>query len=191
MRIIYVVLGVKRYIINLLYLKSTILRGIKNESDGEYAVELKGRNKDRAIDVVFPDILEKNMKDIVESVVSAGTFDGKIATKKGVDIKTITGLLLTALKVPDADDLLEKLFPEDIYKDMRQQIQKDEDENTPPGPPIGAPGQEIIPTVPEGQPVIPPPGDNDGKPQLPRPSVESMMVSAVQELTRAVSNSEE
>lgn len=69
-------------------------------------------NANKTVDVVFPPILEHDIKEIVGSIVSAATLDGK-PTSGLVPKLTITKLLLSALNVENADELLEKMFDED------------------------------------------------------------------------------
>lgn len=68
---------------------------------------------DRSIEVSFPDILEKDVAAKVTAIVSAATLDGKTPANT-VDLKTITRMLLVALGENDADELLTKLFPDEV-----------------------------------------------------------------------------
>lgn len=74
--------------------------------------ELRGEPMDRAVDIDFPAILERDVKERVDSIVSAATLDGK--TKAGtVDDRTLVKLLLTALGEDDVDELVTLIVPED------------------------------------------------------------------------------
>lgn len=65
---------------------------------------------DRTINVTFPSILERDPKDRIAAIVSAATLDSK--TKAGtLPDKTLVQLLLDALDVDDADEILNDLFP--------------------------------------------------------------------------------
>lgn len=69
-----------------------------------------GEPIDRHVDVDFPDILSHDVKQRVEAIISAGTLDGK--TPAGVDLKTLTKMLLVALGEDNVDAMIEVLFPE-------------------------------------------------------------------------------
>jgi len=83
---------------------------LKNEYGEEY-VELAGDMSDR-VNVTFPDILEKDVKEKVSAIVSAATLDGK-APAGTLDLKRITRMLLLALGEENVDEILEDLFPDD------------------------------------------------------------------------------
>lgn len=70
----------------------------------------RGELLDRHVDVDFPDILAHDVKARVEAIISAGTLDGK--TPAGIDLKTLTRMLLVALGEDDVDAMIEVLFPE-------------------------------------------------------------------------------
>lgn len=69
-----------------------------------------GEPIDRHVDVDFPDILQHDVKERVEAIIAAGTLDGK--TPAGVDLKTLTKMLLVALGEDNVDAMIEVLFPE-------------------------------------------------------------------------------
>jgi hypothetical protein len=73
---------------------------------------LRGEPMDGAVDVDFPAILERDVKERVGAIVLAATLDGK--TKAGtLDDKTLVKLLLTALGEDDIDELVATIVPED------------------------------------------------------------------------------
>lgn len=85
----------------------------KEEEDeyGEIQVVL-ARELSRKVSVSFPDVVEHDVLEQIQAVIDAGTLKGQ-SLAGTIDLKTITRLLLRILKVDDADDLLQKLFPTD------------------------------------------------------------------------------
>lgn len=62
------------------------------------------------IDVDFPDLLEKDVAAKVNAIIAAGTLNGQ--EPAGLDLKTITKMLLVALGEDDVDQLIDEQFPE-------------------------------------------------------------------------------
>lgn len=72
---------------------------------------------DRDIDVDFPAILHRDMKETVSAIVQAATLDGK-ASAATIDDRTLSKLLLKSLGEDDIDEILDDMFdPEDITTD--------------------------------------------------------------------------
>jgi hypothetical protein len=72
------------------------------------------------INVDFPAILEHDVGESVQAIVTAATLGGKPLA--GVlDIKLVARLLLSALGQDDIDDLLDELFPDDESEDQQEQ----------------------------------------------------------------------
>jgi len=88
------------------------LRGqiLKNEY-GEEVIQLANEMTGR-VNVTFPDILVKDVKEKVDAIVSVATLDGK-APAGTLDLKRITRMLLQALGQENIDEILEDLFPDD------------------------------------------------------------------------------
>lgn len=74
--------------------------------------ELRGEPMDRGVDIDFPAILERDVKERVGAIVTAATLDGK--TKAGtMDDRTLVKLLLTALGEDDVDEMVAAIVPDD------------------------------------------------------------------------------
>ena len=80
-----------------------------NDIENEEA-ELRGEPIDRHIDVMFPDILEKDIVQKIDAIVKAATLDGK-APANTLELKHITRLLLLALGEDDVDEIIHRMFP--------------------------------------------------------------------------------
>jgi len=107
--------------------------------------ELRDKPIDRTIDVMFSDILEKDVEARVKAVVSAATLDGKPLAGT-LELEHVARLMLVALGEQNIEETLEKQFPE---------------------------GEEPSLTVPD-------------QPAEKKPSVEDLMIAAVEELREAV-----
>lgn len=71
--------------------------------------ELRGEPIDRGVDVDFPAILERDVKQRVDAIVSAATLGGK--PKAGtLDDRNLVKMLLTALGEDDVDELVETIM---------------------------------------------------------------------------------
>lgn len=90
------------------------LRGIirldVNEYNEEILVFSEGINQKITID--FPPILERSTKDVIASIISVATLDGK-ALSLITDPKVLLRMLLNALGESDVDEVINLLYPED------------------------------------------------------------------------------
>lgn len=68
---------------------------------------------DRTVEVSFPPLLEKSVKDRLLAVVSAVTLDGKTDAGTIPDKRYQTQLILQALGEEDVDSILDVLYPKD------------------------------------------------------------------------------
>lgn len=99
---------------------SGILDGEATEDEyGEEVIVLKGKDEtgnpvelSQKIIITFPDIVEHDTLEQIQAVIDTATLKGQ-SLAGTLDLKTITRLLLRILKVDDADDLLQKIFPTD------------------------------------------------------------------------------
>ena len=114
-----------------------LIDGSKEEDEyGEEVVVLKGKDEkgnsselSRKVTISFPDVVEHDTLEQIQAVIDTATLKGQSLTGT-LDLKTINRLLLRILKVDDADDLLQKLFPTDELIMQRA------------GTPAGVPGQK-------------------------------------------------
>lgn len=112
------------------------LRGrIVEETDGTPAVELPidpetGDPRDTSVSVTFPPILEHDIPDRVDSIVTAGTLKG-MNMSEVMPKETISRLLLETLGVEDVDALLDEIYAEqeaaDLDDDMSPLVPGDEE----------------------------------------------------------------
>jgi len=65
---------------------------------------------DTSVEVVFPDILERDVKAKIDAIVKAATLGGTEGPAGTLDLPLVTRMLLTALGVNDADAIIERLF---------------------------------------------------------------------------------
>lgn len=70
-----------------------------------------GEPLDRTLEIGFPPILEHDLAETIDAIAMAATLDGQPPAGT-LDLRTTTRLLLEALHVDQAEDLLEQLFPE-------------------------------------------------------------------------------
>lgn len=71
--------------------------------------DLAGEPMERAVDIDFPAILERDVKERIGAIVSAATLDGK--DKAGtLDDRSLIKLLLSALGEDDVDELVETIM---------------------------------------------------------------------------------
>lgn len=87
------------------------------DEDGDPVVTLAldpetGEPMSRRVDIAFPPILEHSVSETVNAIVEAATLGGHPLAGT-LDARSVTRLLLTALGVEQADELLDELFPED------------------------------------------------------------------------------
>ena len=137
-----------------------VLKRSNTRPSGKLREARKAANKngdlsDITVQVKFPAVLEHDIKEMVESIVSATTLNG-FAPAGTIDIRTSAGLLLSELGVEDVDKVLDAMYPHGSY-DAKQR-----DPNEPP---------------PQAQPM--PNLDNQPRAQ------EARMLEAVVQLRRA------
>lgn len=117
------------------------------------------------IDVDFPEILERDVKDRMSAIVSAVTLDGKNPVGT-LDKRTVISLIASALGLDDIDELVDLVAPEDAKPDA--------DGNEP-----GTGWQIKAPA-----PVIAPPG-TPGKPGQPAATQDDQVAEALREVRAA------
>lgn len=94
-----------------------VLRGIgrivDEVEDGQHNETVEwGDAVDGAVAVEFPPLLQHDIPQMVAATVQAATL-GAAGTLAGtVDLPTLSRMLLTLLGVPDADEIVERLFPD-------------------------------------------------------------------------------
>lgn len=74
--------------------------------------ETTGKEITYGIDVDFPPILERDIKDRIAAIVSAATLDGKHPVGT-LDKRTVVSLIASALGLDDIDELIDLVAPED------------------------------------------------------------------------------
>jgi hypothetical protein len=84
--------------------RAAVFRNDWNEEDVDFG------KLDTHVDVDFPDLLEKDLKAKVDAIIAAGTLNGQ--SPAGLDLKTMTRMLLVALGEDEVDQLIGDLFPE-------------------------------------------------------------------------------
>lgn len=67
---------------------------------------------DPAVSVEFPPLLQHDIPQMVAATVQAATLGASGTLAGTVDMPTLSRLLLVALGVPDADEIVERLFPD-------------------------------------------------------------------------------
>ena len=90
---------------------------VEIDDDGDRIVTLgidpeTGETMNRAVEVKFPPILERDLSEQVDAIIHAGTLKGAAAAGT-IPIKHLTRMLLDALGEEHAADLVEEWFPED------------------------------------------------------------------------------
>lgn len=109
------------------------------DADGKKVIDLgqdeNGQDRDRTTEVKFPPILDRDIKDRVDSVVNATTLGGN-GSAGTFDKRTVVQLLLQALGEDDIDELLDRLAPNDD-----EPLLPPHDPNAPVPPAIAPPGQ--------------------------------------------------
>lgn len=81
---------------------------LEADTDNEDA-ELRGEPMDRGVDIDFPAVLERDIKQRIGAIVSAATLDGK--TRAGtLDDKSLVRMLLQALGEDDVDEMVETIM---------------------------------------------------------------------------------
>lgn len=89
--------------------------------------DVEGVERDSAIDVSFPPILEHDIKESIGAIVSAATLDGK-ATAQTMPLRLLVQLLLSTLGVDDIDSTLDLMFPDGEEPDPAEPPEPDEAE---------------------------------------------------------------
>lgn len=102
--------------------------------------EKTGKPITYSIDVDFPPILERDMKDRVTAIVTAATLDGKNPVGT-LDKRTVVSLIASALGLDDIDDLVDLVAPEDEEADAEGNEPGEGWVIKPPAPVIAPPGQ--------------------------------------------------
>lgn len=74
--------------------------------------EATGKEITYGIDIDFPPILERDIKDRIAAIVSAATLDGKHPVGT-LDKRTVVSLIASALGLDDIDELIDLVAPED------------------------------------------------------------------------------
>jgi hypothetical protein len=102
------------------------------DEDGELVFDMPideetGKPMDRHVDVDFPPLLQKEIDKTITAIIEAATLKG--GTPKTMDLKTVTKLLLNALGVADADELLVHLFGDDVTPGILNQEEPEPDED--------------------------------------------------------------
>jgi len=64
----------------------------------------------RTVSITFPPLLDHDQLQTVQAIISGATADGKPLAGT-MDLKTLTLLILKALKLPNAEELVEKMYP--------------------------------------------------------------------------------
>ncbi len=113
-------LNIMNYIIDqAIRAENGLLDGTEEEDEytGEtiyiLAAEEGKESPTRAISVMFPPLLEHDVLQAVQALINGATLDGKPLA--GImDLKTLARQILKALKIENADDLVEKIYPGDI-----------------------------------------------------------------------------
>jgi hypothetical protein len=139
-----------------------------DDEDGEPTLELapetdeNGEEVERntAITVAFPPILEHDVQSAVEAIVKAATLGGSVQAGT-IDQEDLSRMLLTALNEENIEAVLEKTYPED---------EDEEEEPSPSEPPA------------EEEPDDEPPAEEP----LEATRAEAMMIDAVTELRGAI-----
>lgn len=93
---------------------------IETDEDDVRTIRLEG-DEVLSVDVTFPPILEHDVDAIVSSIAQAATLDGKTLAGT-IDLETTSRLLLSALGVEGADELIDKMFPKEAPAITRQAI---------------------------------------------------------------------
>lgn len=112
--------------------------GIETLSVSETS-EKTGKEITFGIDVDFPPILERDVKDMMEAIVSATTLNDKHPVGT-LDKRTVVSLIARALNLDDIDELIDLIAPEDGKVDADGNEPGTGWVITPPAPVITAPG---------------------------------------------------
>lgn len=81
--------------------------------DGQYSENVGwDESVDASISVDFPPLVQHDIPALVGSIVQAATLGGAGTLAGTIDLVTLSRLLLTALGATDADEILERMFPD-------------------------------------------------------------------------------
>ena len=87
-----------------------VLKGITEIDDfGDEQIILDGE-KSKSVNIVFPDILDRDINGKINAIVSAATLDGK-PNAGTLEITMIVRLLLEALGIDNIDEVIDRMFP--------------------------------------------------------------------------------
>jgi hypothetical protein len=107
----------------------------KNQWD-EWFIKMKKNNEtgepiSTNVNINMPELLEKDINNIIQSIVTASTMNGN-DSKGYIDDKEISRMLLMTLGVDDVDEKLEQLYPENGKSNPQKKgNNKDGDNNGP------------------------------------------------------------
>jgi hypothetical protein len=99
--------------------RGPLLGAVATDDDGERVVTLAvdpetGEPMSRTVAVEFPPILEHDVEQAINAIVSGTTLDGKQPVLDSPEmLETILKLVFQALDVKDADEVLDRLLPKD------------------------------------------------------------------------------
>lgn len=90
---------------------------VRVDEDGVETIDVEetneaGKTIPYGVDIDFPPILERNVKDQMAAIVSAATLDGKRPAGT-LDKRSVVMLIASALGLDDIDDLVDLVAPED------------------------------------------------------------------------------
>lgn len=92
--------------------------GVEDEYTGEIQYVLSQTDDEtkqpisRAVSITFPPLLEHDITQTVAALISGATLDGKPLAGT-IDMKTLTRAVFKALKIENAEELIEKMYPGD------------------------------------------------------------------------------
>lgn len=96
---------------------------------GEEVIELDGE-REKTIEVSFPDLLEKDTEARIKAIISAATLDGK--SRAGtLEMTMIVKMLLEALGIDDIDEIVKRMYPTepDLTDNEKEMVQVAEEIN--------------------------------------------------------------
>lgn len=99
------------------------------ESDEDPATDVPAETQEkepalRTVSITFPPLLDHDQLQTVQAIISGATADGKPLAGT-MDLKTLTLLTLKALKLPNAEELAEKMYPgEDLVMQTQYTTQQ-------------------------------------------------------------------
>lgn len=96
---------------------------------GEEVIELDGE-REKTIEVSFPDLLEKDTEARIKAIISAATLDGK--SRAGtLEMTMIVKMLLEALGIDGIDEIVKRMYPTepDLTDNEKEMVQVAEEIN--------------------------------------------------------------